>query len=161
MVFSPQRRAHFYKRRFSKHWVRAGLRDPYRTEWCFHVVQHVWFYGYYNLFASRLNVVPIFARHFQDDSQDRKSGLLEAPWLPQAPKCNSYIITYILKLLLFGGSVFLNSWSSGPLAAPSPKMQFLHNNLHLKIAAFGGPDFVEFLVPWAPGCSRPQNVLLT
>ena len=37
---------------------------------------------------------------YQDDSQDRKSGLLDAPWLPQAPKCNSYIITYILKLLL-------------------------------------------------------------
>ena len=58
-----KRCAHLYKRLFSKHWVRAGLRDPYRTEWCFHVVQHVCFFGFYMFFASRRNGVPIFAIH--------------------------------------------------------------------------------------------------
>ena len=106
----------------------------------------------------------------QDDTKDDSKlsqlvvalGCLLGPWLPQAPKCNSYIITYILKLLLLEAQILLNSWSPGPLAAPGPKMYFLHNNLHLKIGAFfGGSDFVEFLVPWAPGCSKPQNVILT
>ena len=70
----------------------------------------------------------------QDDTKDDAKlsqlvvalGCLLGPWLPQASKCNSYIITYILKLLLLGSS-----------------------------------DFSEFLVPWAPGCPRPQNAILT
>ena len=61
-------------------------------------------------------------------------------WLPQAQKCNSYMMTYIMRLLFFGGSDFLGSLAplaaSGPLAAPGPKMQFLHNDLHHEIAAF-------------------------
>ena len=45
--------------------------------------------------------------------------------------------------------IFLNSWSPGPLAAAVPKMQFLHNNLHLTIAAFWKLWF--FLDSWFPG----------
>ena len=65
----------------------------------------------------------------QDDTKDDSKlsqlvvalGCLLGPWLPQAPKCNVYIITYILKWLLFGWSDFLGflvPWASG---CPKPR----------------------------------------
>merc|ERR1739848_801396 len=91
-------------------------------------------------------------------------------WLPQAQKCNSYMMTYIMRWLLFGRFDFhCFPWSPwlplGPWLPQAPKCNSYITTYIMKLLLL---DCLIFLVclgppgcPWAPGWPRPQNEILT
>ena len=145
-VEAPLRRCAHFNSRLRKS---ASLEDTFFTKWCsrlsavlifrivFSCCSACSFFIVIITFLLLASTPCLFLQYIhasQDDTKDDAKlsqlvvalGCLLGPWLPQAPKCNSYIITYRLKLLVFGG-----------------------------------PPFSEFSVPWAPGCPRPQNAIIS